>query len=96
MALDALRQHRLRQREARLKAGAAWEENDYVFCSPLGRHLNPGHDVLMQLKKLLLKAGLPGIRFHDLRPGAATLLLSMGVHPKVVQEILAIWRFRPQ
>src|SRR5207342_2547107 len=34
------------------------------------------------------KAELPDIRFHDLRHSAATLLLSVGVHPKVVQEIL--------
>jgi integrase len=34
------------------------------------------------------KADLPDIRFHDLRHSAATLLLSLGVHPKVVQELL--------
>ena len=28
------------------------------------------------------------MRFHDLRHSAATILLSMGIHPKVVQEIL--------
>jgi len=37
---------------------------------------------------LLKKAGLPDIRFHDLRHSAATMLLSMGVHPKVVKEKL--------
>lgn len=31
---------------------------------------------------------VPDIRFHDLRHSAATLLLSVGVHPKVVQEML--------
>jgi len=31
---------------------------------------------------------LPDIRFHDLRHSAATLLLSMGIHPKVVQVLL--------
>jgi integrase len=36
----------------------------------------------------LSEAKLPSIRFHDLRHSAATLLLSMGVHPKIVQEIL--------
>jgi len=40
------------------------------------------------LKVLLKKAGLPDIRFHDLRHSAATMLLSMGVHPKVVKEKL--------
>ncbi len=41
-----------------------------------------------EFKKLLEKADLPDIRFHDLRHSAATLLLSLGVHPKVVQELL--------
>ena len=87
-ALDALKQHQSRQLEARLKAGAAWEHHDYVFCTPLGKHLTPGHDALVQLKNLLAKAGLPAIRFHDLRHSSASLLLSLGVHPKVVQELL--------
>ncbi len=38
--------------------------------------------------QLLEEAGLPHIRFHDLRHSAATLLLSLGVPAKVVQEIL--------
>jgi integrase len=38
--------------------------------------------------RVLEDAGLPHLRFHDLRHSAATLLLGMGVHPKVVQEIL--------
>ncbi len=37
---------------------------------------------------LLVKAGLPAIRFHDLRHTAATLLLLRGIHPKVVSEML--------
>src|SRR5437764_12211115 len=41
-----------------------------------------------QLKILLKQAGLPDMCFHDLRHSSATLLLSAGIHPKVVQEIL--------
>ena len=55
-------------------AGDAWEDHDYVFCTPPGTHLSPGHGVLIQLKMLLKKAGLPDVRFHDLRHSAATLL----------------------
>jgi len=71
-----------------LKAGEYWQDHDYVFCTSIGTHLNPSKDVLDQLKVLLKKAGLPDIRFHDLRHSAATILLTEGVHPKVVQELL--------
>ena len=87
-AVEALEAHRCQQEEVRAKVGDAWQEHDYVFCTPIGTHLSPGHNGLVQLKGLLEKAGLPDIRFHDLRHSAATLLLSEGVHPKVVQEIL--------
>ncbi len=39
-------------------------------------------------KPLLLEAGLPNIRFHDLRHTCVTLLLGNGVHAKFVQELL--------
>ena len=37
---------------------------------------------------MLKRAGLPHIRFHDLRHTAATLLLVQGIHPKIVSEML--------
>ena len=37
---------------------------------------------------LLERLSLPKIRLHDLRHTAATLLLSEGVHPKIVSEML--------
>jgi integrase len=40
------------------------------------------------LRRLTRKAGLPEIRFHDLRHTCATPLLSKNVHPKMVQEML--------
>jgi integrase len=41
-----------------------------------------------QFQRILKAAGLPRIRFHDLRHTAATLLLGRGVHPKIVSEML--------
>lgn len=87
-ALEILKQHYERQQVMKQKAGDSWQEHDYVFCTSVGTHVNPTRDVLDQLKILLKKAGLPDIRFHDLRHSAATLLLNEGVHPKVVQELL--------
>jgi integrase len=72
----------------RRAAGGLWEDHDYVFATEIGRHLSPGSRALDPFKTLLKKAGLPDIRFHDLRHSAATILLSIGVHPKVVQELL--------
>jgi len=53
--------------------------------NPRGK--DPSH-VVDEFKKLLKTADLPDIRFHDLRHSAATLLLGLGVHAKVVQEML--------
>ena len=86
-ALELLKQHRVQQLETKLQAGTAWQEHDYVFCTLVGTHLGPNH-VVEEFKKLLKKAELPDIRFHDLRHSAASLLLTAGVHPKIVQEIL--------
>lgn len=42
--------------------------------------------MLLLFSELLKYAGLPHMRFHDLRHSAATILLMSGIHPKVVQE----------
>lgn len=86
-AVDMLKQHRIQQLELRMKAGSNWQEMNLVFTGLQGNYLNPRY-VPKMLDKILVEAGLPHIRFHDLRHSAATLLLSMGVHIKVVQEIL--------
>jgi integrase len=87
-ALEMLKRHRERQAIERAAAGDAWEEHDYVFCTAIGTHLNPTRDILDVLKALLKEAGLPDIRFHDLRHSVASLLFEENMHPKVVQEIL--------
>ncbi len=61
--------------------------HDLVFTGLQGGYFNPRYmDKLF--KKLLKEAGIPHIHFHDLRHSAATILISMGVNPKVIQEIL--------
>jgi integrase len=85
--LRALSEHRQRQREARLLNGPAWQEGNLVFCTDIGRPLEGGQ-VSWRFHKALGLAGLPRIRLHDLRHTAATLLLTRGVHPKVVQDML--------
>jgi integrase len=87
-ALEALRSHRKRQLEGRVKAGANWQENGLVFASSKGTPLDAQNIVNRYFKPLLRRAGLPDIRWHDLRHTCATLLLSRGTHPKLVQHLL--------
>ncbi len=88
-AITALRQHRERQTNERIAAGMLWDaRHDLVFPNTLGRPLHPTHLLKRDFHPLLRRAGLPAIRFHDLRHTAATLLLRRGVNPKIVSEML--------
>jgi integrase len=86
-AVAALRQHRRRQVEERVKA-SEWSTLDLVFPNEVGKPEERQNLVRRHFHPILTRAGLPQIRFHDLRHTAATLLLSLGSHPKVVQERL--------
>src|SRR5579875_474333 len=88
VAIEALQQHRQRQEAMQQAAGNAWDEQGWVFCNTVGRPLEAGNVLRRSFWPLLKKANLPKIRFHDLRHSAASLLLSMDVHPKIVQEML--------
>ncbi|HEX6349873.1 MAG TPA: tyrosine-type recombinase/integrase [Candidatus Dormibacteraeota bacterium] len=87
IALDALRGHRARQAEDRLLAGSDWKESDLVFTTRRGTPLEP-RNATRGFKRLLRRARLPNIRFHDLRHSFATLLLIQGASPRVVMEML--------
>ncbi|MBT9282093.1 MAG: site-specific integrase [Hydrogenibacillus schlegelii] len=84
--LDVLRQRRKKQDAARLKA-VYWEALDLVFSTQNGLPLMR-RNVYRDFKACIQRSGVPEIRFHDLRHTHATLLLSKGWHPKVVQERL--------
>lgn len=86
--LEALRRHRARQLEERLAAGPVWRDEDLVFCTPIGRAICGNHLSGRDFQSLLKRAGLPRIRFHDLRHTCATLLLRQDINPKKVQELL--------
>jgi integrase len=68
--------------------GPEWQDLDFVFTNPFGKPLRPFYVGHKSFKALLKKAGLPDMRFHDLRHSTASLLLALGVHPKVVSEQL--------
>jgi len=64
--IDLLKQHRAHQLEERLKAGREWQDQGPVFCNTHGGFLQSDR-LREMLQRLLKEAGLPEIRFHDVR-----------------------------
>ncbi|GGQ23720.1 site-specific integrase [Streptosporangium pseudovulgare] len=85
--VKVLRAHRGRQNAERLAWGEAWQETGRVFTREDGSELHPAW-VSEQFERLAFEAGLPPIRMHDLRHGAATMGLSAGVDMATVQAML--------
>jgi integrase len=72
-----------RERQAAAPLPSAW-----IFADEKGgplRRQNFRRRVWEPLAKL---AGVPGLRFHDLRHLCASLLMARNVHPRVVQSIV--------
>ena len=84
---DVLRQVRGTQIMQKAELGPAWQDNGFVFTRPGGRPLDPAK-VTNGFAEVMKRAGLPGVRLHDLRHTHASLMLQAGVHAKVVSERL--------
>ncbi len=87
IAVRTLKSRRLLQFEERLAAGEHWTDTGLVFTTGLGTPLDTG-TVIRGFQRLLRRAGLPHVRFHDLRHTCASLLLSQGTSPRMIMEIL--------
>lgn len=87
-AVSALRAHLSRQLEDMEEMGSLYKPGGLVFATETGTIINPSNLRNRSLKPLLQRAGLPRMRFHDLRHTCATLLLSKNVNPKIVSEML--------
>jgi integrase len=83
----ALRAHRDRQRAEAVAFGPGYRASGYVFTNLNGDPMAPDR-LSRTFKKLAADAGLPPVRLHDLRHGAATLALAAGVDLRTVQDML--------
>lgn len=87
---DALIKHREVQGLERMMLGGKWQGEEWsglVFTNLTGGPLSSIH-ALKCFRQALQRAGLPRIRLHDLRHGAASLLAALGVPPRDVMDIL--------
>ncbi|MEU6874668.1 tyrosine-type recombinase/integrase [Streptomyces sp. NPDC046751] len=85
--VNILERHRERQTADREAWGPAWVETGLVFTQEDGSWLHPGK-VTDLFERLVSASGLPPIRLHDLRHGAATLMLAAGIDVKIVSDTL--------
>jgi integrase len=85
-AATVLREQLKKRGEERLLCGPAYRNEGYVFARPDGAPLTP-KACDWAWDRVRSKLGTRA-RFHDLRHAHASLLLQLGVHPKVVQERL--------
>ena len=87
-AVLSLVRHREIQDAERANANGTWRDRGLVFPNTVGGPMDYTNFAPRYWKPLLRRAGLPDVRFHDLRHTCATLLLMKGVHPKIVSEML--------
>ena len=85
--VEVLREHLQRQAEQRAYVGTGWTQTPYVFTNEDGTMLSPGA-VTRAFEKLAFKAGLPPVRFHDLRHGAASIMNRAGVDMVTISKTL--------
>lgn len=85
--VEALKLHYSLQVDEKNNAKRLWREHGLVFPSEVGTPLN-SNNVVRAFRSLLIEAGLPQIRFHDLRHTAASLMLNNGVDVLVVSRRL--------
>ncbi|TDC63555.1 site-specific integrase [Actinomadura sp. GC306] len=83
----ALRAHRSRQLAEADAYGDGHVYSGYVFTNRNGTPIAPT-TLTHTFQRLIAETGVPPIRLHDLRHGAATLALAAGVELRVVQEML--------
>lgn len=85
--VTVLRAWRKEQLAERVAWGPAWTDSGRVFTREDGTPLRPGW-ISQRFGALITRADLPPIRFHDLRHGAASMLLAAGQPPKVISDSL--------
>lgn len=87
MAIAPLKRHREEQALQKLMLGPVYQDTGLVCTEADGRMIIPDH-LTRVFPSVVKRAGLPPIRFHDLRHTHATLMLQLGIHPKIVSDRL--------
>lgn len=85
--LYELESHKLKQNDLKSKAGNLYTENNLIFATDHGKHIDPSN-LNKRFKKSLKNANIKPIKFHSLRHTYATRLFENGIQPKTVSDLM--------
>jgi integrase len=87
LCVDALEAHKERQHQERTESLHPWPDTGLVFVSVVGTPIDP-NNFSRTFAQWCARAAVPTVRLHDLRHTCVSMLLSLGVPPRVVMEIV--------
>lgn len=82
-----LRTYRAQCQAYRIAVEKPLTEDDLVFTTITGEPIDPS-GLSHEFHKMAERAGMAGVRFHDLRHSFASIMLKQGAKPKVISEAL--------
>jgi integrase len=85
VGIALLKEHREMQELQKALAGDSWKEHGMIFTTSIGTYIDQTK-VSRAFKQILQQAGLPDIRFHDLRHTSISTLLENGTPVNTVQS----------
>jgi integrase len=87
LCADALREHRARQDRERAESLHPWPDLGLGFVTTIGTPIDP-NNFSRTFARWCRKPEVPAVRLHDLRHACVSMLLTLGVNPRVVMEIV--------
>jgi integrase len=87
ICIAALKRRHAAQQTDQAAAGRAWHNTDLVFTTKHGLPIEP-RNLNHAFAACIKQAGVPYITVHDARRTCASLLAELGVHPRVIMQIL--------
>jgi integrase len=84
---QSLRTHRARQQQERLRLGAKWRGQNYVFTNIRGAPMSTNM-FRYHLDKAVKRAGIESLHIHGLRHTAVSLMIRQKVDIKVISEAI--------
>lgn len=87
LLIDLLMEHREKQKDNIFRYTTRYKENNLVFSSRYGKHINQAQ-LRKNFRKVMESINIYDKKFHDLRHTYATRLFELGENPKTVQKLL--------